>query len=96
MWVQDTTAAALSRTSPPVDLRTAVAGTAPRPVLVIAGGDVAAERAAGQRLERAAPGIVQLWEVARAGHTAGLRTAPKEWKARVGAFLDAALDVRSE
>jgi pimeloyl-ACP methyl ester carboxylesterase len=95
-WVQDTTAAALSRTSPPLDLRTAVVRTAPRPVLVIAGGDVAQERAAGQRLARAAPGVVQLWEVAGAGHTAGLRTAPKEWKARVGAFLDAALDAQSE
>ena len=92
-WVQDTTAAVLSRTSPPLELRTAVVRTAPRPVLVIAGGDVAQERVAGQRLERAAPETVQLWEVAGAGHTAGLRTAPEEWKARVGSFLDAALDV---
>ena len=95
-WVQDGTAAALARTSPPVDLRTAVVRTAPRPVLVIAGGEVAAEGAAGRRLEQAAPAVVRLWEVAGAGHTAGLRTAPEEWKTRVGEFLDTALDVHSE
>jgi hypothetical protein len=95
-WVQDTTAAVLSSTAPPVDLRSAVLRTAPRPVLVIAAGDAAAERAAGQRLQSAAPGAVQLWEVAGSGHTAGLRTAPEEWTARVGEFLDTALNVRSE
>ena len=73
-WVQEMTAAALSRTEPPVDLRSAVLQTAPRPVLVIAAGNVAAERAAGQRLQGAAPGAVQLWEITGAGHTAGLRT----------------------
>ena len=95
-WVQDTTAAVLSGTSPPLDLDTAVVKAAPRPVLIIAAGDVATEGAAGRRLEHAAPGVVTLWEIAGAGHTAGLRTAPEEWKARVGAFLDTALDVPPE
>lgn len=95
-WVQDTTAAMLSNTTPPLDLRTAVVQISPRPVLIITGGDVARERAAGQRLERAAPDAVKLWEIAGAGHTAGLRIAPDEWQARAGSFLDAALGVSSE
>jgi pimeloyl-ACP methyl ester carboxylesterase len=95
-WVQDTTTAALAGTSRPLDLRTAVLRTAPRPVLVIAGGEVAQERVAGERLERAAPDAVTFWEVPGAGHTAGLRTAPEQWTARVGEFLDAALGVRGK
>ena len=92
-WVQDGTADLLTRASRPIDLRTAVVTAAPRPVLVIAGGTVAQERAAGRRLQAAAPATVTLWEVEGAGHIAGLRTAPTQWQSRVGAFLDDALRV---
>lgn len=94
--VQDTTAEVLSGVAPPLDLRSAVIEVAPRPVLLIAAGDVPGEGAAGRRLQRAAPETVQLWEVPGAGHAAGLRTAPEEWSARVATFLDAALDVGGE
>jgi uncharacterized protein len=89
--VQDTTAALLAGTGPPIDLHSAVVAAAPRPLLLIAGGEVAQEGLAGQRLQAAAPDRVELWEVPGAGHTGGLTADADEWATRVGAFLDRAL-----
>lgn len=89
--VQDATAALLSGTDPPIDLRTAVIGSAPRPMLIITGGEVPREAEAGRRLQQAAPDRVDLWDVPGARHTGGLAAAAEEWDARVGGFLERAL-----
>ena len=81
----------LTDAGPPVGLPDAVAAMAPRPLLLIAAGEVPDEPAVAERLRAAAPERVEVWVVPGAGHTGGLATAPEEWRARVLAFLDAAL-----
>jgi dienelactone hydrolase len=81
----------LSEAGPPIGLPEAVAAMAPRPLLLIAAGEVPDEQAVAARLQAAAPERVEVWVVPGAGHTGGLATAPEEWPARVLAFLDAAL-----
>jgi uncharacterized protein len=81
----------LSAAHQPPSLRDALAATAPRPVLVVAAGDIDAEITAGHAFVAAAPGSVTLWVVPDTGHTAALDTHPEEWEARVVAFLDGAL-----
>ena len=81
----------LTSASPPVTLHDAVAASAPRPMLLIAGGAMPDEAKAGRYIQRAAPGTVALWEVGGAGHTDALRTDPAGWEQRVIAFLDGAL-----
>ena len=75
----------------PPPLRSAVAAGAPRPVLLITAGNQPDEGHAAAWLRAASPGSVQVWTVPRAGHTAGLATAPDEWEGRVTTFLDEAL-----
>jgi uncharacterized protein len=81
----------LTPASAPVSLVDAVRATSPRPVFVIAAGDVADEQHVAARLERAAPSSVTAWTVPGAGHTGGLRSAPAAWERHVIAFLDDAL-----
>lgn len=95
-WVQDTTADVLSDAHRPADLRSAVVATAPRPVLLIAAGDVPREGDAARRWQAAAPGSVEVWEVDGAAHTAGLSTVPDVWERRVVGFLAQALDVPAD
>jgi len=64
---------------------------APRPVLFIAGGAIPSEVAANRLYRDAAGPTAQLWEVPRAGHTAGLRTHPREYERRTVGFLNRAL-----
>jgi uncharacterized protein len=90
-WIAFGTADLLSGAEPPVALRAAVAAVAPRPVLLIAAGQVPEEAEAAALMEAAAPGAVTVWEVAGSGHTGGLDTAPAEWEERVVGFLDAAI-----
>ncbi len=90
-WVLYAATDLLTSASPPVSLRAAVAEAAPRPVLLIAGGNVADEANAGRWIQAASPGSVDLWVVPGAGHTGGLSTQPKEWEARVTSFLDRSL-----
>jgi len=82
----------LTEAGPPRSLQAAVVAMAPRPLLLIAAGEVPDEEAVAGRLRAAAPERVEVWVVPGAGHTGGLATAPEEWRARVLAFLDAALD----
>lgn len=89
--VQDAAAAMLSASSPPTDLRTAVLQASPRPLLLIAAGNVPREAEAGRRLQRAAPDRVQLWEIPGASHTGALAAAPDAWEAIVTDFLEDAL-----
>ena len=81
----------LSGADRPMSLRDAIHQAAPRPVLMIAGGDTISEEVAGRWLEQASPGSAELWVIPGAGHTGGLGTQPEGWEARVVGFLDAAL-----
>jgi pimeloyl-ACP methyl ester carboxylesterase len=81
----------LTEADPPTALRDAVAAAAPRPVLLIAAGDVPDESVAGAFVRSGAPTSVELWEVFGSGHTRALRTNPQEWERRVTEFLAAAL-----
>jgi dienelactone hydrolase/nitroreductase len=81
----------LTAAAPPTALDDAVRAAAPRPMLIVAAGDVPDEVTVAERLADAAPGSVTTWTVDGAGHTAGLRTAPEQWEATVVAFLDDAL-----
>jgi pimeloyl-ACP methyl ester carboxylesterase len=81
----------LTEAGPPPTLRSAVADAAPRPVLLIAAGEVPEEAHAGRFIRAGAPASVELWIVPGADHTGGLDTAPDEWRDRVIGFLDTAL-----
>ena len=81
----------LTAASPPVTLHDAVAASAPRPVLLIAGGAMADEATAGRYIQSGSPSTVALWEVAGAGHTGALHADPNGWEQRVASFLGAAL-----
>ncbi|WP_221934967.1 hypothetical protein, partial [Georgenia yuyongxinii] len=74
----------------PVPLRAAVRRAAPRPVLLVAGGDEPDEQHAAAWLHDAAPASVRVWVVPGAGHTAALATDPTGWEQNVVGFLDAA------
>jgi uncharacterized protein len=90
-WTATQAADLLTSAHAPPSMRSAVEATAPRPVLVIAAGDVAAEATAGRHFQAGAPDSVELWVVPGAGHTDGLGTDPAGWERRVVAFLDRAL-----
>ncbi|KUL23539.1 alpha/beta hydrolase [Actinoplanes awajinensis] len=80
----------LTDAGPPISLRAAAAGIAPRPVLLITAGRVPDETFAAEYL-RDGHHHVQVWQVPGSGHTGGLSTRPDDWQRRVTAFLDAAL-----
>ncbi|HSJ45554.1 MAG TPA: alpha/beta fold hydrolase [Euzebyales bacterium] len=91
-WIQQHLADLLADASAPTGLRPAVVAVAPRPVLLIVGGDaLGGEVTAGRRLQAAAPDSVEVWEVAGAPHIGGLATHPQQWETRVVGFLDRAL-----
>jgi uncharacterized protein len=89
-WLSYSTADLLTDADPPISLHDAVAATAPRPVLLIAAGDVAAEGHAGRYIASASPETVDMWIVPDTGHTGALDTHPGEWAQRVTTFLDEA------
>lgn len=76
---------------PPSTLRSAVTAAAPRPILLIAAGNVPDERYADEFIRASSPGTVELWVAEGANHTGALRTDPSEWTRRVTSFLDDAL-----
>jgi len=82
----------LTDATPPIALHDAVRLTAPRPVLLIAAGDVPDEARAGRYIQGASPGTVDLWVASGTTHTHALGTHPAEWESRVVAFLDQALE----
>jgi uncharacterized protein len=92
-WLLYSAADLLTAAEPPRSLRDAVSSIEPRPVLLIAGGDVAEEGHASRYVQAASPDTVDVWVVADTGHTAGLDTHPAEWEARVTTFLDDALAI---
>jgi dienelactone hydrolase len=91
-WVLYATVDVLTAADPPVALRDAATAAAPRPMLLIAGGDMPDEGDAGRYIAGAAPDTVELWVVPDAGHTEALATHPEEWEERVTSFLAEALE----
>lgn len=90
-WLTYAATDLLTPADKPISLRDAVTAAAPRPVLLIAGGDQPDEEYADRFIQSGSPRSVQLWVVPGAGHTQGLRTDPGQWEQRVSSFLDAAL-----
>ena len=90
-WLTYGFADLLTDARPPTALDDAVRAAAPRPVLLIAAGDLAEEQKADEAIRAASPDNVELWVVPDAKHTGGLHTAPVEWTARVTEFLARAL-----
>jgi fermentation-respiration switch protein FrsA (DUF1100 family) len=90
-WLTYTATDLLTAAGPPISLRSAVHAMTPRPLLLIAGGDMPDEGDAGRYIASGAPHSVELWIVPDTGHTAALDTHPDEWESRVTAFLAEAL-----
>jgi hypothetical protein len=81
----------LSDHLPPPDLADLMPRIGPRPVLLIRGLEGNGDESLN-RVYRAAGGpTATLWEIPRAGHTAGLSAVPAEYERRVVSFFDAAL-----
>jgi uncharacterized protein len=81
----------LSRAPNPRPLAESVRSASPRPVLLIAGGDMPDEINAAEFIAREAGAHVSVWVIPGAGHTEGLSTAPESWKRTVVSFLDTAM-----
>jgi dienelactone hydrolase len=90
-WAMYTTADLLSGAAPPRPLVEAVAAIAPRPLLLIAAGQVDDEQRFAERFADTAPGTTSLWVAPGSSHTRELATAPQEWTERVLALFDAGL-----
>jgi pimeloyl-ACP methyl ester carboxylesterase len=90
-WIKYGIADWISGAAPPMALTSAVVAVAPRPILLVTAGTVADEGRAASNFQAASPSTVQVWNVAAAGHTSGLATAPTEWETLVVGFLDEAL-----
>lgn len=88
---QTSLADVLSEPPRPPPLEEAVRGIAPRPVLLVAAGQVPDEQHAAAALRAAAPDSVQVWVVPGADHMGALGTAPEAWELLVVGFLDTAL-----
>jgi pimeloyl-ACP methyl ester carboxylesterase len=88
---QTALAEAISPARRPPALEDSVRATAPRPILLLAAGQVPDEQHAAATLRAAAPDTVQVWVVLGAGHTGALREDRASWESRVVGFLDAAL-----
>jgi dienelactone hydrolase len=95
-WVQDRVTDVLTSASVPTSLRAAVESSHDTRYLLITAGDVAAEGHSAAHVAAGAPGRVQVWTVADAGHTDGLATDPDEWADRVVRFLSETLLASSE
>ena len=81
-WLADL----MTSASPPISLHDAVMQVAPRPLLLIATGEVPDEGLAAAYLQSAAPGSVEVWEIPGAAHTGGLATVPEEWTSEGAGF----------
>jgi alpha-beta hydrolase superfamily lysophospholipase len=86
-----TVAGWLTSAPEPAPLRDSIAKAAPRPVLLVAAGNVPDEQAAADLMRTAAPTSVTVWVAPNANHTGALRAQPAKWTQRVTRFLDAAM-----
>lgn len=89
--MQDAVTGLLTDADQPGSLQDSVAVSAPRPVLLIAAGEVPDELLAAQHIRAGSPATVQIWAAPGVGHTGALAAFPQEWQDRVGGFLAAAL-----
>jgi dienelactone hydrolase len=90
-WTTTRAADLMTSAHRPPRLQDSIAQAAPRPVMIIAGGEEPVEIDAGHQFQATAPDSVELWIVPGAGHTKGLETVPVEWEQQVIGFLDRAL-----
>jgi hypothetical protein len=91
MTVETAAGVVLSNRWPPPGLADVVPRIAPRPVLLITGGNGNPDEELNDVYQRAGGPTVSRWEIPAAGHTAGLATAPREYERRVVGFFDDAL-----
>lgn len=82
----------LTAADQPIALRDAVVAAAPVPALLIAGGAMSDEIHAAEHIRAGSADSVQVWVAPEAGHVAALGAQPAEWRARVNAFLTAAIE----
>ena len=76
---------------PPTDLVDLMPRIAPGPVLLIRGMQGNADEALNRVYRDAGGASTALWEIPRAGHTAGISAVPAEYERRVVEFFDRAL-----
>jgi hypothetical protein len=86
--------AILSDHLPPTDLADLMPRIAPRPVLLVRGMQGNGDEALNRAYRNAGGSTTTLWEIPRAGHTAGITAAPAEYERRVIGFFDRALRAR--
>ena len=90
-WLQYAFTDLLTAAPKPPILADAAQAAQPRPVLLIAGGDMPDEINAAEFIAREAGSHVSTWVVPGAGHIQGLSTAPESWEREVVSFLDTAM-----
>ncbi|MFZ0012578.1 MAG: alpha/beta fold hydrolase, partial [Acidimicrobiia bacterium] len=90
-WAQYSVTDLLTDASKPLPLANAARSAAPRPILLIAGGEMADEVHVIDYLNEQAGGNVSTWTVGDAGHIEGLATDPAGWEEEVVGFLETAL-----
>ena len=88
---QDRVTDALTSASVPTSSRATVATSGQTRYLLITAGTVPDEGHSAAYVAAVAPGRVETWIVAGAGHAGGLSTAPDEWAEGVVGFLSDAL-----
>jgi hypothetical protein len=81
----------LANQRPPSGLVDVMPRIAPRPVLLIRGGQGNADEELNPIYQHAGGPTVALWEISQAGHTGGLSAVPRAYERRVVGFFDRAL-----
>jgi dienelactone hydrolase len=90
-WIEYSLTDLLTDASKPVALVDAARMATPRPILLIAAGEVEDEQRAAEYINSRSPDTVTVWTVPGARHIGGLSTSPSEWEQTVIGFLDYAL-----
>jgi uncharacterized protein len=91
MTVETGAGVVLANRWPPAGLAGVVPRIAPRPVLLISGGNGNADEELNAVYRAAGGPTVTQWEIPQASHTGGLAAEPHEYERRVVGFFDAAL-----
>lgn len=78
---------------PPATLAASIDAAPDTSFLLIAAGEVRDEQLVAERLEQIAPGRVSVWVAEGAHHSQAIRSAPEQWRSRVGGFLASSLHV---
>lgn len=91
-WLQYTVTDLLTAAPKPDPLAESAAVASPRPILMVAAGNIEDEANAARHVQGTAGGNVSLWIVPGADHIGGLATSPEKWEQTVIGFLDSAVD----